>query len=171
MNPEYLGDSYDIVKRFFCHELSILGYAVVIDAMLTGNWSKDSEQKFHRFIGAEPQVGAPPIHARTSLFLDPDTGINAKGGKQHVSFDRLAREATDYKLVFAFDQSFSRQVKAKMVMREKLLDLASRGCHAMYYDSHARFVFVTREGAALDELHSHLLSLGMPALRMFRVDA
>jgi hypothetical protein len=25
MNPSFLGDSYDLVKRFFCFELSALG--------------------------------------------------------------------------------------------------------------------------------------------------
>jgi hypothetical protein len=141
MNPAYLGDSYDLVKRFFCRELSLLGYSVVVDPMLTGEWSA-TEGQFYRLIGAEPAGPGRPLSQRAALFLDPDTGIKEKGGKQHASFDRLAQECTNYRLVFAFDQSFSRQAKAANVMREKLSALQARGCYGMYYDSHARFIFV-----------------------------
>ena len=51
MNPDFLGDSYDLVKRFFCHELTALGYVVVIDPMFTGTWN-EREQDFYRLIGA-----------------------------------------------------------------------------------------------------------------------
>ena len=170
MNPTYFGDSYDLVKRFFCRELSLLGYSVAVDPMLTGAWSTN-EQEFYRLIGAEPIAGEGTISTRAALFLDPDTGINAKGGRQHASFDRLAREATSYELVFAFDQSFSRQSKPEIVMREKLSALRSRGCHGMYYDSHARFVFVAKERHVLHELQRQLLSLGLPASRLLTVGA
>ena len=38
MNPSFIGDSYDLVKRFFCFELRALGYKVVVDPMFTGEW-------------------------------------------------------------------------------------------------------------------------------------
>jgi len=43
VNTKYLGDSYDLVKRFFCRELKNLGYQVVADPMFTGSWT-DEEQ-------------------------------------------------------------------------------------------------------------------------------
>ena len=170
MNPAYLGDSYDLVKRFFCRELSLLGYSVTVDPMLTGTWNAN-ERDFYRLIGAEPANREKPILKPAALFLDPDTGVNPKGGKQHASFERLARECANYSLVFAFDQSFSRQAKAKDVMLEKLSALQARGCHGMYYDSHARFVFVTKERSVLHELHLQLRSLGLPESRLLRADA
>jgi hypothetical protein len=42
MRPEFLGDSYDIVKRFFCETLRSLGYTVYIDPRFTGDWSGQS---------------------------------------------------------------------------------------------------------------------------------
>ena len=170
MNPLYLGDSYDLVKRFFCRELSLLGYSVSVDAMLTGDWNS-SERDFYRLIGAAPLNDEVPISNRAALFLDPDTGINARGGKQHASFERIAKECASYELVFAFDQSFSRQAKAKDVMRKKLSALRGEGCHGMYYDSHARFVFVANERSVLDELQIWLVSLGLPESRLLTADA
>jgi hypothetical protein len=29
MHADYFGDSYDVVKRFFCQELQALGYGIV----------------------------------------------------------------------------------------------------------------------------------------------
>jgi hypothetical protein len=168
MNPTFFGDSYDIVKRFFCRELSELGYSVAVDAMLTGNWS-GAENDFYRLISVKFEPTKKPNSTRTALFLDPDTGIHKKGGKQHVSFERLAHEASKYELVFSFDQSFSRQEKPATIMREKLAVLQSSGCHAMYYDSHARFLFVASKRHPLDELHTHLVSLGLPASRLMQV--
>lgn len=170
MNPAYFGDSYDLVKRFFCSELSRLGYSVVVDPMLTGTWSAN-ETEFYRLIGAEPASRQKPMSQRAALFIDPDTGINSKGGKQHASFDRLVRESANYELVFAFDQSFSRQAKATDVMGEKLSALKARGRHGMYYDSHARFVFVASERPVLHELQLHLVSLGLPESRLRTADA
>ena len=41
MNPEWFGDSYDIVKRFFASSLLDLNYDVYIDPMITGEWGGD----------------------------------------------------------------------------------------------------------------------------------
>ena len=165
MNQSFLGDSYDLVKRFFCHELTVLGYGVLIEPMFTDNWN-GKEDNFFRLVGATPTLISHPSSSRTALFFDPDTGINEKGGKQHVSFDRLAQETKEYELVFSFDQSFSRQAKASLVMQQKLAALQDRGCHAMYYDSHARFLFTSTRRIYLNELRLHLVGLGLPSERL-----
>jgi hypothetical protein len=165
VRPSFHGDSYDLVKRFFCHELAALGYVVVIDAMFTGTWN-GKEQDFYRLLGAVSREASPPGTVQSALFLDPDTGINSKGGKQHVSFDRLAQEASAFAIVFAFDQSFSRQAQADEVMNGKLAAFEARGCSAMYYDSHARFLFLSRQKHRLSELRAHLVSLGLPSERL-----
>lgn len=167
MNLSFLGDSYDLVKRFFCFELSALGYKVVVDPMFTGMW-KGREREFFGLIGVAMDATVPPNAIRTALFVDPDTGVKHKSSTQHVSFDRLAQEASSHALVFSFDQSFSRRAKPIEVMKGKLSALKDRGCHAMYYDSHARFLFVSKHEKPLRELRTHLVSLGLPTKRLFR---
>jgi hypothetical protein len=53
MNPSFFGDSYDLVKRFFCVQLAALGYEVVVDPMFTGEW-RELDHQFFRLIGARP---------------------------------------------------------------------------------------------------------------------
>jgi len=166
MDPLFFGDSYDIVKRFFCGELAALGYEVVADPMFTGDWG-ESQRHFFNFIKSKPLAEASQP-SRRALFLDPNTGVNGKGSMRHVSIDRLAREAAGYEIVFSFDQSFSRQFKPGEVMASKLSALQEHGCHGMYYDSHARFIFLSRTARSLGEVHAHLVSLGLPAKRLLR---
>ena len=164
MHPEFFGDSYDLVKRFFIQELKAIGYTVSVEPMFTGKWH-DQEEQFFSFIGAP---GRKPGNngTRSALFLDPDTGINAKGGKAHTSFAKLAQEAGSYAIVFAFDQSFSRQMKPTDIMQEKIRQMQALNCDAMYYDSHARFLFVSKRQGMLQELKAHLHSIGLPTSRL-----
>jgi hypothetical protein len=165
MNPTFFGDSFDIVKRFFCQELAAIGYKVVVDPMLTGAWKDHQEKDFYRFIGAGQNKDSKHDMGRTALFLDPDTGINERGGKQHVSFKRLIDETSSYTLVFSFDQSFSRQAKPTSVMQNKLKVLEARHCYGMYYNSHARFLFASSHKEHLHEFRTHLVGLGLPENR------
>ena len=131
MRPEFLGDSFDIVKRFSCETLRSLGFAVYIDPMFKGGWS-GQEVGFYKFLGVEPYVEAQPSRGLTALFLDPGTGVNEKGGQAHVSYDRLAAETKRHALVFSFDQAFSRAGEADPKLYAKLNALAERGCAAFY---------------------------------------
>jgi hypothetical protein len=169
VNPLYFGDSYDLVKRFFCGELRTLGYSVVVDAMLTGDWA-GAESNFYRLIGASPRGEYKPDGRPTALLLDPDTGVKQSASRQHVSYVRIAHETSVYSLVFSFDQSFSRQAKASDVIRKKLAALNALGCTTMYYDSHARFVFAAAEAGPIQELRDHLVSLGIPRSRLIEAD-
>lgn len=170
MNPDYFGDSYDLVKRFFCHELTVLGYSVEVDAMLTGSWS-GAESNFYRLIGARAHGKQPTDSRPRALLLDPDTGVMQSASRRHTSFARIAQETKTFRLVFSFDQSFSRQAKASLVIQEKLAALRAVGCAALYYDSHARFVFAAAEAAPINELRTHLISLGLPPTRLIESNA
>ena len=165
MNPIYVGDSYDLVKRYFGQELAKLGYEVVVDPRFTGEWS-GKEESYFRLIGAKHVRDPRSPNARLALFMDPDTGINAAGGFRHVSFDQIGEAAQEYDMVFVFDQSFSRQQDPGSVMVKKLAELTRIGLHAMYYDSHARFVFASKDGSAINELNRHLLRTGLPESRL-----
>lgn len=165
MNPSYFGDSYDIVKRFFCTELATLGYTVVARPMFTGTWN-GTEQRFLRFIGATEQADASRASHQTALFFDPDTGVRAKSSRKHASFDELAQGTENHALAFAFDQSFSRQPEsAAIAMRQKIQAMQELGHHAMYYDSHARFLFVSKDEEVLKKLRCHLETSGIPSTR------
>jgi hypothetical protein len=148
MNPKYYGDSYDLVKRFFCREIGALGYSVEVDAMLTGAWN-GAESNFYRLIGAAALGNHKADGGHRALLLDPDTGVKHSASRQHVSFARIAQETKAFRLVFSFDQSFSRQAKPLAVIQEKLATLKSLGCASLYYDSHARFVFAAAEAAPI----------------------
>ena len=165
MNPLYFGDSYDLVKRFFCTELASIGYEIIIDPLFTGDWH-EAEHRFYHLVNPAPTAKAPSITKPRALFLDPDTGIHLRAGKKHVSFDRIAQEAQTFQLVFSFDQSFSRSYSSKIIIRDKLLRFNTLGCHAMYYDSHARFLFASTAEQSIIELRSHLLLLGLPSSRL-----
>ena len=80
MNPAYFGDSYDLVKRFFCRELSVLGYLVEVDAMLTGSWS-GTEDSFYRLIGAPAHGKTPTEGGPRALLVDPGT-VNLRGQRE-----------------------------------------------------------------------------------------
>ena len=164
MNPKYFGDSYDIVKRFFCAELRALGYVVLARAMFTGEWNGD-QAAFLRFVGASADVEHSEPPGSTALFFDPDTGVHEKAGQRHVSLAQVAQSTTHHALVFAFDQSFSRQHDSGNAMRHKLQSMRELGCHAMYYDSHARFLFASKTAQPLSQLRTHLVSLGLPPAR------
>lgn len=165
MNPLYFGDSFDIIKRFFCEALKCLGYEIYIDPMYTAAMN-EHEHTFYSFIGARHVSEFIPNPKPSALFIDPDTGINEIGGKRHVSFATIAAKATVHDVVFAFDQSFSRNVMAKESMKQKIKVMNARGCSAFFYDSHARFIFVARDGCRLVEIKKYLSDVGLPSSRI-----
>ena len=167
MNPKYFGDSYDIVKRFFCAELRGAGYSVMAVPMFTGEWG-DQKQIFLRFIGAALQ---PDSHGsdRTALFIDPDTGVGARASGRHITVENLTQLAQKHSLVFAFDQSFSRGGDPRSAMERKLTEIRDRACHGMYYDSHARFLFVTTSATPLEQFRERCVTLGMPSGRFISI--
>ena len=164
MNLQFLGDSYDLVKRFFVGALRELGYEVVADPMFTDVWATPAT--YYQLIGAlDRQVGSN-LAIKAALLLDPDTGIREKPSKQHVSFQRIADATRRYRLVCSFDQSFARGKDVSQAIQTKLKIFHDLGLVAMYYDSHARFLFASREQPLVDELRQHLRGVGIPTSRL-----
>jgi hypothetical protein len=170
MNPLYLGDAADIAKRFFCTIASELGYTVYVDPMFTGAWAGEDEA-YGRFIGATHVLHRDAAQTKTALLVDPDTGVKDTQTTAHVSFDRLAQALDDHALVFAFDQAFLRSTDPRAQMAQKLAEMSARQCHGFYYDSLTRFLFASRDDAALRELEAFLSGLGLPARRLIRLPA
>ena len=165
MNPQWFGNSFDIVKRFFVENLNEIGYHVVVDPMLTGEWN-GLEHKFYKVLKAHPLNEKSII--KSALLLDPDTGVGSKKTKQHVTIKCIAEQLLKHDVVFSFDQSFSRGGSAADKIREKLMLLKETGNYGFYYDSHARFLFAAKSIEILKEIERQLLSSGLPESRLLK---
>lgn len=166
MNQRYLGDSYDIVKRFFCSVLREQGYDVFVDPIFTGEWRANEKLSYYRFLGAEPIPHHAAAQGPTALLLDPDTGVSKRARMRYLSFGAIARLLEVYRIILAFDQSFSRNCSPAGQIKQKLDTLAMQGCKAFYYDSHARFLFASRSAKAIDQLYKRLIDHGLPKARL-----
>ena len=164
MNPQWFGDSFDIVKRFFIGNIREMGYQVFVDPMLTGEWN-GLENKFYGFLGAAPLESFATSSGRTALLLDPDTGIAQKPTKRHVTIGMIVNYLQEHEIVFSFDQSFSRGGDALEQMCKKLSLLKKEGAAGFYYNSHARFLFSAKSPEVLANLKRHFVAVGLPEKR------
>jgi len=165
MNPQWFGDSYDIVKRFFVSHLQDMGYQVYIDPMFTGQWD-GLEKQFYDFIGAVPLDYFIKSSKKTALLLDPDTGIGKESTAKHVSIQTLRNYLLQHEIVISYDQSFNRNHDSKQQMRQKLGLLKNNGATGFYYDSHARFLFTAKSSDELDKVKDHFIETGLPKHRL-----
>ncbi|NOX33419.1 MAG: hypothetical protein GXP56_06725 [Deltaproteobacteria bacterium] len=166
MNPQWFGDSYDIVKRFFIEQLNAAGYQVLVDPMLTGEWN-ELKTDFYRFLKASPLTEKST--RKSALLLDPDIGIGKKKTKQHITIGDIADHLLRHEVVFSFDQSFSRVGNATEKIQEKLMLLKKTGNYGFYYDSHARFLFAAKSSEILYEVEQQILSSGLPSKRIVKI--
>lgn len=166
MNPEWFGDSFDIVKRYFVGVLKDAGFKVYVDPMFTGD-GKSIENEFHAFVGAPRHNGGKPSVRKSALLLDPDTGVGNKKTARHVTLDDISKDLKNHSVVFSFDQSFSRSRTGEEQMAEKLKALSDMDIHAFYYNSHARFLFAALRKPDIDTVISALHSSGLPRSRIF----
>jgi len=163
LNPQWFGDSFDIVKRYFVENLKQIGYHVIVDPMFTGKWNGD-KNRFYHFLGASAL--GQMYDGKTALLLDPDTGIGKKETKRHVTINTIASHLKTHEIVFSFDQSFSRVGSAADKMKEKLSELEATGNVGFYYDSHARFLFAANTVTNLNAVEQQLILSGLPENRL-----
>lgn len=164
MNPDYFGDSYDVVKRFWCEVARSLGYAMYIDPMFTGDWTSRQRAAYFRFIGARP-VSASIPSSPAALLIDPDKGIRDVPGRFHTTFDAIASRCQEFALVIAFDQSFARGPDVRNDLARKLHSLRDLGVRGLYYDSHARFLICSKVPGPPMRFRKALVEAGLPAER------
>jgi hypothetical protein len=170
MNPKYLGDSYDVVKRFFCEVARVSGYAVYVDPMFTGAWTSQQRASFFRFLGTR-EVSSPTPQGPAALLIDPDTGIRSRPGSGHTTFNAIASRCDEFALVFVFDQSFSYGSDARRAMIAKLTSLRALGIRGIYYNSHARFLVCGRGSARVMQFQKALVQAGLPLSRFVGIPA
>src|SRR5574338_1310431 len=160
MNPDYLGDSYDIVKRFFCDVSRSLGYTVYVEPMYTGSWTRRETRAFLRFLGARELAGN--LVTPAVLLVDPDKGIRENAGPAHTTFQTIAERCAQFSMCIVFDQSFSRGPHGREDLRRKLRSLRALGIRGVYFDSHARFLICGRKPAPVMRFQKALTDTGLP---------
>jgi hypothetical protein len=170
MKREYLGDSYDAVKRLWRDLLQEWAPVHAESRFIPNEMQKD----FTHLTGI-PILTVTPQSA-FSILNDPDTGIRLPGeknqseGRTHISVASIATQLRNdrVKCVITFDQSHHRQNRGshKQQRCAKMEALGSLGFRCMYYVSHAPFCFALRTEVELTELKGILRGAGIPATRL-----
>ncbi len=169
MKPEFLGDSYDIVKQSFLRWLVSMG-SWATHPMFSESVSAEQAEAFARFLGTQllsrelfsHEVDrnaylAPARYCDDHVFLDPDTGIRLKPirGKKAPRYLFGAElvtiaSARPEKLTLVFEQSLQRGAERQQ-LECKLSMLADAGLHAVAYFSQACFVLVGKDSSLVEK--------------------
>ena len=169
MKSQYLGDSYDAVKRLW-RDLLDEWAPLYAESRF---FSDDIKTEFTRLtkipILTDIQQGS------FSILNDPDTGIRLPGeknqneGRTHISIPTIAKQLQDnnVKCVITFDQSHYRQGRGSHEDQRitKMDGLRQKGFQSMYYVSHAPFLFAVRTQELMLELKNILKAAGIPVSR------
>ena len=168
MHEKYLGDSFDILKRFWVELLSPVAsmhaHARFIPTAL--------QQRFTRLTGA-PIVGQTPNpDSPYSLLLDPHTGIplpnaaNQNLRVSHAPIDFIVGLFDDPQLSFiaCYDQTAKREAGLPLVdqLDTKRNALLVHTVHSFYYVSHAPFLFASLSVDILNAIRKRMIDAGIP---------
>lgn len=171
MHGKYLGDSFDIVKRFWAERLA--GIAPLF--------------AHPRFVPTEirsafeKMVAMPVLHPNEArpepfgLFLDPHTGIplpkalSQRTSASHAPLSFIGAELDRLKPAYliCFDQSHDRSsgLSQEEQRQTKRLALRNSGIVSFYYVSHAPFLFAARDAKVLESVRRCLSDSGIPGFR------
>ena len=168
MDRKYLGDSYDLVKRFFGQVLHRVAPLYAHDRFIP----RAIRQEFSTITGIpileKGQVGDMGVH------LDPSTGIplnpNAPLTTSHAPIAFIAETAKKSTYLICFDQSHHRkhELSPEGQRARKRELLSQRGILSFYYRSHAPFLFAARDSRILGELRTISIAAGIPECRFER---
>lgn len=172
MKGEFLGDSYDAVKRMWREMLA--DWAPLYAEPRFFPKKDEFRQKFTRLTGIQMLTGNPP--SAYSILNDPDTGIklpgkqNQKVGGAHVTIAFIADQlrTKGARCVITFDQSVHRShsLSPEDQRNAKMRRLAEDGFQSFYYSSHAPFLFAVANKEALEEVRMLLVNAGIPSDRL-----
>jgi hypothetical protein len=167
----FLGDSYDLVKRFWAQTLRPIAPLYTHPKFVPANLISR-----YTALTSIPLFG-PLIKDAFGLFLDPHTGICLPNDREsldgatasHVSPTFLVRinKELEPKYAICFDQAFHRTnaLSRQGQMRAKAEFLRAHNITSFYYVSHAPFLFMSSSPDTTHELYSCLLSAGLPSSR------
>lgn len=168
MHQDFLGDSYDLVKRFWAENLSSIAPIYTHDRFVPEEIRRDYAQ-----ITRLPIFNSSVVHP-FAIFLDPCTGIPAPTrGARNPTMKRApipfivdVFEKLHPRFLICFDQAFGFNEDKESCMKEKMNMLTTNGLCAFYYTSHANFLFVAESAAVTNSLRKLLLNLGIPEWRL-----
>ena len=170
MKLEYIGDSYDALKRMWQE--------------LLNRWAPihaeprfipiDLRKNFTQLTRIPMLTNEHPIPY--SILNDPDTGIrlpdekNQREGRTHVSIQTIINQLRNSgaRCVITYDQSNYRNSRLNLNEQRqvKMRRLAEKGFHSFYYVSHAPFLFVVSDRDALKQIYQILKNAGIPEKRL-----
>jgi hypothetical protein len=167
MKRDFLGDSYDAVKRLW-RDLLLHWAPLHADVRFI---PEDLRTNFTLLTGIPMLTDNRPDVF--SILNDPDTGIRLPGeqnqseSRSHISISFIMRQLAESgaRCVITFDQSDYRhsRMNRKEQRQAKMRSLGESGFHSFYYVSHAPFLFATSNLQALREVRQILIATGIPA--------
>jgi hypothetical protein len=170
MDRKYLGDSFDIVKRFWQEVIYHWAPLYANPRFIPKELRKEFTQLTRIKIWEKGKK-----YKRYAILNDPDTGIRSPNGKNQSEGVHHIRLATIIdqlssggpRCVVTFDQAFRRhRIDAKQQRHSKLRHLHNKGISAFYYVSHAPFLFAFPNKSSLEELKRILIEAGIPSDRI-----
>jgi hypothetical protein len=172
MKREYLGDSYDAVKRMWQELLSGWAPLHAEPRFLP----RELRQDFTQLTRIPMLTNGRPVPY--SILNDPDTGIRLPGeqnqteGRTHISIQTIIDQLRNngVRCVITYDQSHYRNIELNLneQRQAKMSRLAEEGLHSFYYVSHAPFLFAVPDTDALQQIHEILKNAGIPEDRLDR---
>jgi hypothetical protein len=170
MRDIYLGDSYDLVKRYWREQLEC-----VAPLYAHARFIRPALRERFTTLTSIPILDLKQL-PKTSygLFLDPHTGIplpDDSSTKVSIAYAPLSyivalnRQITPQYMI-CFDQSIHRKHKsglsADQQRETKRSYLHTHDIVSFYYISHAPFLFMAKEITALRAIRNRLIALGIP---------
>jgi|GEM_PF-532688 len=169
MQDKYLGDSYDLVKRYWADSLRdiapLFAHPRFVPAELRVRYSSLTTITI-----LEPATERP-----CGILLDPDTGIprpsesRSAASAKHATLPFILRvqEELHPEYMICFDQSVHRSATLpKGEQRQlKMSWLMEHGLASFYYVSHAPFLFMAPQISMLQSIRDRLITLGIPESR------
>jgi hypothetical protein len=171
MREIYLGDSFDIVKRFWAESLRpvapLYAHPRFVPAAIRTPYTA---------VTAIPVLDPDRLpEGRFGLLLDPHTGIplpaespaEPSGSHAPLAFIVAVNGALRPAYMICFDQSYHRRhelTKPEQLERKRAF-LQTRGIGSFYYHSHAPFLFMAERAESLAAVRDRLVALGVPQER------
>jgi len=174
MRDIYLGDSYDIVKRFWANLLNPISPLYSHTRFVP----KTIWEIYEKMTGI-PVTESPPSES-FGLLLDPDTGIplpESRGENataKHAPLQYIVHLMRDWqpRYMVIFDQSYHR--KHRLIREEqraaKMQFLAVEEIQSFYYVSHAPFLICSNVEGILSQIRDALVAAGLPESRLEKGD-
>ncbi len=170
MKRDFLGDSYDLVKRFWRQLLTDWAPLFADPRFIPANL----REEYSALTGIE--MLPTPLPERFSIINDPDTGIrlpgvaNQREGRTHTAINAIISQLEELrpKCIITFDQSDYRHSGQTLEQQRgtKLGELRTRLRYGFYYVSHAPFLFTFSNQSDMQYVQTLIVEAGIPAHRI-----